>query len=64
MESLVAGALAKRLGVFFALGAAQGMIGWWMVKSGLVENKENPMEAPRVSPYRLATHLTGRISHP
>jgi cytochrome c oxidase assembly protein subunit 15 len=27
-------ALAKRLGVFFSLGAFQGMIGWWMVKSG------------------------------
>ncbi|KAJ4823374.1 Cytochrome c oxidase assembly protein cox15 [Turnera subulata] len=32
-----------------ALGAGQGLIGWWMVKSGL---------EPRVSPYRLAAHLT------
>jgi heme a synthase len=33
-----------------ALGAAQGYMGWFMVKSGLVD-------IPRVSPYRLAAHL-------
>ncbi|MGB1007564.1 MAG: COX15/CtaA family protein, partial [Thalassobaculaceae bacterium] len=32
------------------LGGAQGVIGWWMVKSGLVND-------PAVSQYRLATHL-------
>jgi cytochrome c oxidase assembly protein subunit 15 len=37
------------LGVL-ALGAAQGYMGWFMVKSGLVD-------IPRVSPYRLAAHL-------
>lgn len=34
-----------------ALGAAQGYMGWYMVQSGLVD-------IPRVSPYRLAAHLT------
>lgn len=34
-----------------ALGAAQGYMGWYMVKSGLVD-------IPRVSPYRLAAHLS------
>lgn len=34
-----------------ALGAAQGYMGWFMVKSGLVD-------IPRVSPYRLAAHLS------
>lgn len=34
----------------FLLGGAQGMIGWYMVQSGLVDD-------PRVSPYRLALHL-------
>lgn len=33
------------------LGAAQGYMGWYMVKSGLVD-------IPRVSPYRLAAHLS------
>jgi cytochrome c oxidase assembly protein subunit 15 len=34
----------------------QGVIGWWMVKSGLVEDPD-PNAVPRVSQYRLATHL-------
>ncbi len=34
----------------FVLGGLQGLIGWWMVKSGLVKN-------PAVSHYRLAIHL-------
>ena len=34
-----------------ALGGVQGIIGWWMVNSGLVDN-------PAVSQYRLATHLS------
>jgi cytochrome c oxidase assembly protein subunit 15 len=42
--------LALRLAAIFALGGLQGVLGWWMVKSGLVDD-------PRVSPYRLAAHL-------
>ena len=42
--------LRAQLWLIFALGAAQGAIGWWMVVSGLAERTE-------VSPYRLATHL-------
>jgi cytochrome c oxidase assembly protein subunit 15 len=34
----------------FVLGGVQGVIGWWMVKSGLVKD-------PNVSHYRLAIHL-------
>ncbi|GJP51849.1 hypothetical protein CLOM_g10980 [Closterium sp. NIES-68] len=49
--------LATRCAVLFGLGGAQGLIGWWMVKSGL-EEPANPHAVPRVSPYRLAAHLT------
>ncbi|NDC42891.1 MAG: heme A synthase, partial [Chitinophagia bacterium] len=42
---------AVRLLCIFALGGLQGLIGWLMVKSGLVDD-------PRVSPYRLALHLS------
>lgn len=49
--------LAMRLSALFALGAGQGLIGWWMVKSGL-EEPESEHSEPRVSPYRLAAHLT------
>lgn len=45
-----------RLGFLFALGGGQGLIGWWMVKSGL-EVDPNQRKEIRVSPYRLATHL-------
>jgi len=34
----------------FLIGGFQGLIGWWMVKSGLVED-------PDVSHYRLTVHL-------
>lgn len=39
-----------------ALGGTQGLVGWWMVKSGLEADPESRKEI-RVSPYRLATHL-------
>jgi len=35
----------------FVLGGMQGVVGWWMVVSGLAERVD-------VSQYRLATHLT------
>lgn len=42
--------LIKQCLVMLGLGALQGGIGWWMVKSGLVKD-------PDVSHYRLAIHL-------
>lgn len=42
--------LARKLWAVFALGALQGAMGWWMVKSGLVDD-------PKVSPVRLSMHL-------
>lgn len=44
-----AGYLARLLGLL-ALGALQGAVGWWMVKSGLTHDV-------KVSHLRLATHL-------
>jgi cytochrome c oxidase assembly protein subunit 15 len=43
-------ALAIRAAVLFGLGALQGVMGWLMVTSGLVDR-------PSVSHYRLAAHL-------
>ena len=44
-------AIAARLAIIFLLGAAQGVLGWWMVQSGLTG------ERIAVSQYRLAAHL-------
>merc|ERR1712000_477127 len=44
------------LGISTLIGF-QGMIGWWMVKSGLKDDLFAPGSHPRVSQYRLTTHL-------
>lgn len=43
--------LVPRLFLLFVLGGAQGALGWYMVRSGLVD-------IPEVSQYRLAAHLS------
>ena len=40
-----------KYGAMFALGGLQGVLGWYMVKSGLIDN-------PAVSQYRLTAHLS------
>ena len=42
--------LTPRLLILMILGGSQGALGWYMVKSGLVDN-------PHVSQYRLTAHL-------
>ncbi len=43
--------LTLKLAGMFLLGGLQGLMGWYMVKSGLVD-------IPRVSQYRLTAHLS------
>ncbi|OOG25170.1 hypothetical protein B1C78_07065 [Thioalkalivibrio denitrificans] len=42
--------LRPKLVAMFVLGGLQGVLGWYMVKSGLID-------VPQVSPYRLTAHL-------
>lgn len=42
--------LMPRLALLFVLGGCQGLLGWYMVQSGLVDR-------PSVSQYRLTAHL-------
>jgi len=42
--------IRTRMALLWVLGGLQGVMGWYMVKSGLVSD-------PHVSPYRLAAHL-------
>jgi len=44
----------KRFIIIFGLGLIQAFVGWWMVKSGLVDD-------PYVSPYRLTFHLINAV---
>lgn len=50
LKRRVSGVLKPKLWLMFFLGGLQGLLGWWMVKSGLVDQ-------PDVSHYRLTAHL-------
>ena len=46
--------ILNKIFIILLLGSIQGIIGWWMVKSGLVKD-------PSVSQYRLAIHLSNAL---
>jgi cytochrome c oxidase assembly protein subunit 15 len=46
--------MMPKLWILFVMGGFQGLLGWYMVKSGLVDN-------PRVSQYRLTAHLGAAV---
>lgn len=46
----------RLLGISCLIGF-QGVLGWWMVKSGLKDDLFAPGSHPRVSQYRLTAHL-------
>ncbi|WVN89068.1 uncharacterized protein L203_104284 [Cryptococcus depauperatus CBS 7841] len=48
---------------FIGLGIGfQGVLGWWMVKSGLDERILKDGSVPRVSQYRLAAHYSAAVA--
>ena len=50
VKGMIPAGYKPRLLALLALGALQGTVGWWMVKSGIVNDV-------KVSHFRLATHL-------
>jgi len=50
LKSKIIPTLKPHLWAMMVLGGCQGLLGWWMVKSGLVDR-------PDVSHYRLTAHL-------
>ena len=50
MKGLISESLLPKFIAMFLLGGSQGVLGWFMVKSGLVDR-------PDVSQYRLTAHL-------
>lgn len=56
-EALEWAGFCPSVALLFSLGFLwQGLLGWYMVKSGL-EEKPYSHDIPRVSQYRLAAHL-------
>lgn len=51
----------KLLAIGLGIGA-QGVLGWYMVKSGLDEQIITDKAVPRVSQYRLAAHLSAALA--
>ncbi|KAK2586155.1 hypothetical protein KPH14_001422 [Odynerus spinipes] len=49
--------MKTRVAVLGSLIGLQGLMGWYMVKSGLEDRFTEPSDVPRVSQYRLAAHL-------
>jgi cytochrome c oxidase assembly protein subunit 15 len=53
----ISGPMVYRMSGITVLIGFQGLIGWWMVKSGLKDDLFQPGNHPRVSQYRLTAHL-------
>ncbi|XP_049776248.1 cytochrome c oxidase assembly protein COX15 homolog [Schistocerca cancellata] len=51
-------AMKKRVLAFGTLIGLQGLMGWYMVQSGLEDRFHGESDVPRVSQYRLASHLS------
>ena len=60
LRGMIPRSLAPTLTGLLLLGGSQGLVGWWMVRSGLESKAVDEINGgiPRVSPYRLAAHLT------
>lgn len=47
-----------RLALLGAMGGTQGLVGWWMVQSGLGDDRRDDTHQIKVKPVRLMTHLS------
>ena len=56
-RGMLSRSMFKKLAIAMGMGGSQGLIGWYMVKSGLEKPKEEGHDV-HVSPYRLCMHLT------
>ena len=51
-----------RMATLAAMGGTQGLVGWWMVKSGLGNDRRGDRKEIRVRPIRLTAHLTMAVA--
>jgi cytochrome c oxidase assembly protein subunit 15 len=52
----------SRMALLGTMGLTQGLVGWWMVKSGLGDDRRNDRKEIRVTPFRLTTHLSMAVA--
>ena len=52
----------KRMVGLITMGATQGVVGWWMVKSGLGDDRRGDKKEIRVKPIRLTAHLSMAVA--
>ena len=57
MKGMLKPGMKPRVLILGSLIGMQGLLGWYMVKSGLEDRFHGPSDVPRVSQYRLAAHL-------
>lgn len=51
----------NKMVALLGVGFTQGMVGWWMVRSGLKEIPDHQTN-PKVSTYRLLTHMSFAVA--
>lgn len=56
-KGMLKSGMKTRVAILGSLIGLQGLMGWYMVKSGLEDRFIEPSDVPRVSQYRLAAHL-------
>lgn len=61
-KKLIPKGYQKRMVGLLAMGGTQGLVGWWMVKSGLGNDRFGDRNEIRVRPVRLATHLSMAVA--
>ena len=62
VKNIIPPGYQQNLRLLLTMGTTQGLVGWWMVKSGLGDNRRGDKQEIRVSPYRLSAHLTMAVS--
>ena len=62
IKGYIKGPLLIKCSLLMLAGGCQGLIGWWMVKSGLNNNIIDDNKVARVSHYRLAIHLGSAVA--
>jgi heme a synthase len=58
MRSRIPAGYQKRMLGLVTMGGTQGLVGWWMVQSGLGDERRDDKREIRVRPIRLTAHLS------